>query len=68
VQDRAGDHGMDELGADVSEITAHGPRILRPAESACGGKDPSESIGRNIMKQFIYKASHLSFPPVGNPS
>ena len=70
MQDRAGDHGMDELGADAGEVTAgfkdSSPRRIRLWRKGFEGS--SESIVRNIMKQFIYKASYLSFPLVGNPS
>ena len=70
MQDRAGDHGMDELGADADEITAgskdSSPRRIRLWRK--GSEDSSESIAGNSMKQFIYRASFVSFPLVGNPS
>ena len=70
MQDREGDHGMDELGPDADEITAgsrdSSPRRIRLWRK--GSEDSSESIACNPMKQLIYRASFVSFPLVGNPS
>jgi len=52
---------MDELGADVGEIRL-GSGILRPGESARGGKDSRVRVKRQQDSRLRVKSSHLLMP------